>query len=100
MFFYRINVKLGGINTIPDPSSVSVLTDPHMPTIVMGVQLFDYMTFVCEPHIYDYSGADVIHPSPGSDGRPSFTSLVGNVDADTAKYVAGLKIHFYYTNGD
>lgn len=35
------------------------------------------------------SGADVIHPAPGSDGRPSFTALVGNVDSDTAKYVAG-----------
>ncbi|KAJ7805706.1 hypothetical protein B0H14DRAFT_2878593 [Mycena olivaceomarginata] len=32
----KINVKLGGINTISDPSSVSVLTDPHNPTIVMG----------------------------------------------------------------
>jgi len=32
----RINVKLGGINTIPDPSSVAVLTDPNYPTIVMG----------------------------------------------------------------
>uniref|UniRef100_A0A8H8CLR0 Argonaute-like protein n=1 Tax=Psilocybe cubensis TaxID=181762 RepID=A0A8H8CLR0_PSICU len=68
----KINVKLGGINTIPDPSSVSVLTDPHMPTIVMG--------------------ADVIHPSPGSVGRPSFTSLVGNVDSDTAKYVADSRV--------
>jgi hypothetical protein len=36
IFLSRINVKLGGINTIPDPSSVSVLTDPHNPTIVMG----------------------------------------------------------------
>lgn len=33
---YRINVKLGGINTIPDPQSVTVLTDPRNPTIVMG----------------------------------------------------------------
>jgi eukaryotic translation initiation factor 2C len=33
---YRINVKLGGINTIPDPQSVAVLTDPRNPTIVMG----------------------------------------------------------------
>ncbi|KAK7470584.1 hypothetical protein VKT23_002008 [Stygiomarasmius scandens] len=64
----KINVKLGGINLIPDPSSVAALTDPHNPTIVMG--------------------ADVIHPAPGSDGRPSFTALVGNVDSDTAKYVA------------
>jgi eukaryotic translation initiation factor 2C len=64
----KINVKLGGINTIPDPQSVSVLTDPRNPTIVMG--------------------ADVIHPAPGSFGRPSFTSLVASVDSDTAKYVA------------
>ncbi|KAF4619813.1 hypothetical protein D9613_005017 [Agrocybe pediades] len=64
----KINVKLGGINTVPDPSSVSALTDPHMPTIVMG--------------------ADVIHPAPGAIGKPSFTSLVGNVDSDSAKYIA------------
>ncbi|KAJ7129589.1 Piwi domain-containing protein, partial [Mycena epipterygia] len=68
----KINVKLGGINTIPDPSSVSVLTDPHNPTIVMG--------------------ADVIHPAPGSDGRPSFTALVANVDSDTAKYIAASRV--------
>ena len=36
---FRINVKLGGINTVPDPQSVSVLTDPHNPTIVMGAFL-------------------------------------------------------------
>ncbi|KAI0760647.1 Piwi domain-containing protein [Fomes fomentarius] len=61
-------VKMGGINTIPDARSVPVLTDPHNPTVVMG--------------------ADVIHPAPGADGRPSFTALVGNVDSDTAKYLA------------
>lgn len=32
----RINVKLGGINTIPDQASVRYLTDPANPTIVMG----------------------------------------------------------------
>jgi eukaryotic translation initiation factor 2C len=37
-------------------------------------------------------GADVIHPAPGSDGRPSFTALVGNVDSDTAKYVATSRV--------
>jgi len=68
----KINVKLGGINLIPDPASVAVLTDPHNPTIVMG--------------------ADVIHPAPGSDGRPSFTALVGNVDSDTAKYIAECRV--------
>ncbi|KAJ7590925.1 argonaute-like protein [Mycena floridula] len=68
----KINVKLGGINTVPDASSVSVLTDPRNPTIVMG--------------------ADVIHPAPGSDGKPSFTSLVANVDSDTAKYIAASRV--------
>ncbi|KDQ64588.1 hypothetical protein JAAARDRAFT_116696 [Jaapia argillacea MUCL 33604] len=68
----KMNVKLGGINTIPDPSSVSILTDPEKPTIVMG--------------------ADVIHPAPGSEGRPSFTSLVANVDSDTAKYIADSRV--------
>ncbi|KAI0750722.1 argonaute-like protein [Daedaleopsis nitida] len=68
----KINVKLGGINTIPDARSVPALTDPHNPTIVMG--------------------ADVIHPAPGADGRPSFTALVGNVDSDTAKYVADCRV--------
>ena len=68
----RINVKLGGINTVPDPRSVPFLTDPNQPTVVMG--------------------ADVIHPAPGSESRPSFTSLVANVDSDTAKYVAATRV--------
>ncbi|KAH8113254.1 argonaute-like protein [Phellopilus nigrolimitatus] len=68
----KINVKLGGINTIPDPASVRYLTDPANPTIIMG--------------------ADVIHPAPGSEGRPSFTSVVGNVDSDTSKYIATTRV--------
>ncbi|KAK7695892.1 hypothetical protein QCA50_000531 [Cerrena zonata] len=64
----KINVKLGGINTIPDPASVRALTDDRVPTIVMG--------------------ADVIHPAAHTEGRPSFTALVANVDSDTAKYIA------------
>ncbi|KAH9844266.1 argonaute-like protein [Rhodofomes roseus] len=68
----KVNVKLGGINTIPEPRSVAALTDPHNPTIVMG--------------------ADVIHPAPGAEGRPSFTALVANVDSDTAKYVADCRV--------
>ena len=68
----RINVKLGGINTVPDSASVRYLVDPANPTIVMG--------------------ADVIHPAPGSEGRPSFTALVGNVDSDTSKYIATMRV--------
>ncbi|KAJ7705125.1 hypothetical protein B0H14DRAFT_3526498 [Mycena olivaceomarginata] len=65
----KINVKLSGIKTISNPSSVSVLTDPHNPTIVMG-----------------YSSG------PGSDGCPSFTAVVANVDSDTAKYIAASRV--------
>ncbi|KAF8897601.1 argonaute-like protein [Infundibulicybe gibba] len=68
----KINVKLGGINMIPDPDSVAVLSDPRNPTIIMG--------------------ADVIHPAPGSEGRPSFTALVANVDAGSAKYIADSRV--------
>ncbi|THH11493.1 hypothetical protein EW145_g610 [Phellinidium pouzarii] len=68
----KINVKLGGINTIPEPASVRYLTDQANPTIVMG--------------------ADVVHPAPGSEGRPSFTSVVGNVDSDTSKYIATTRV--------
>ncbi|KAH9483501.1 Protein argonaute-2 [Psilocybe cubensis] len=70
----KVNVKLGGINVIPDPGhpSVAAITDPHNPTIVMG--------------------ADVIHPSPGSNDRPSFTALVGSVDSNAAKYVPTTRV--------
>lgn len=46
---------------------------------------------LCADHVF-HTGADVIHPAPGSDGRPSFTALVGNVDSDTAKYVSSIKV--------
>ncbi|KAK7689674.1 hypothetical protein QCA50_007469 [Cerrena zonata] len=70
----KINVKLGGINTVPDPRSVSILTDPSNPTIVMG--------------------ADEIHPAPGpgSDTKPSFTAVVASVDSDSAKYIADCQV--------
>ncbi len=41
---------------------------------------------------YDFTGADVIHPAPGAEGRPSFTGLVSSVDRHTAKYVAISKV--------
>lgn len=68
----KVNVKMGGINLIPDPHEVATLTDPNNPTIVMG--------------------ADVIHPAPGALDRPSFTAVVGNVDSHTAKYVASTEV--------
>jgi len=65
----KVNAKLGGVNAILDNSPLS---DPNHPTIVMG--------------------ADVIHPAPGAEGRPSFTSLVSSVDRNTAKYIAISKV--------
>ncbi|KAJ6569688.1 ribonuclease H-like domain-containing protein, partial [Mycena capillaripes] len=63
----KINVKLGWINTIADPSSVSVLTGTN-------------------------NSSDVIHLAPGSNGRPSFTALVANVNSDMAKYIAASHV--------
>lgn len=68
----KLNVKMGGINTVPEPRSVSFLTDPAQPTLVLG--------------------ADVVHPAPGSEGRPSFSAVVGNVDSDSAKYIATMQV--------
>ncbi|KAF5348341.1 hypothetical protein D9758_010939 [Tetrapyrgos nigripes] len=64
----KINVKLGGVNTVPEASSINDLFDPRNPTIVMG--------------------ADVIHPAPGAEGRPSYTAVVGSIDSKVAKYAA------------
>jgi eukaryotic translation initiation factor 2C len=55
---------MGGINSVLKNSPI---TDPHNPTIVMG--------------------ADVIHPAPGADGKPSFATVVCSVDTAAAKYV-------------
>ncbi|GLB35650.1 putative argonaute family protein [Lyophyllum shimeji] len=48
----KINPKLGGINTIPDPASVAALTDPHNPTIVMGAdqkqEMIDDLQSMCK----------------------------------------------------
>ncbi|KAH9910664.1 argonaute-like protein [Epithele typhae] len=68
----KINVKLGGINSIADRRSVPVLNDPVNPTIVMG--------------------ADIAHPATGTQGRPSFASLVGNIDSNVSKYTAECRV--------
>ncbi|KAJ3570209.1 hypothetical protein NP233_g4554 [Leucocoprinus birnbaumii] len=65
----RINVKLGGVNMALTSGGAGTVTDPLNPMIIMG--------------------ADAIHPAPGATGRPSYTALVGNIDSDMAKFVAG-----------
>ncbi|KAG6909902.1 hypothetical protein DXG01_014716 [Tephrocybe rancida] len=86
----QINPKLGGINSIPNPASVKALTDPVFPTIVMGK--VSVLAGSILAHLLFFEGADVIHPAPGSEGRPSFTSVVGNVDSETAKYIATTRV--------
>ncbi|KAJ7468930.1 argonaute-like protein [Mycena galericulata] len=63
----KINVKLGGINVIIDPTQVPFLADPHNPTVIMG--------------------ADVMHPPSGSTNRPSYAAVVSSVDPNAAKYI-------------
>ncbi|KAH9062679.1 argonaute-like protein [Lactarius vividus] len=68
----KLNVKLGGVNSVPEPRDISFLTDPANPTIVMG--------------------AGVIHPAPGSGDRPTFTSLVGSIDTSAVRYVSTMEV--------
>jgi len=65
----KVNVKLDGINAVLNDSPIH---DPNHPVIVMG--------------------ADVIHPAPGAEGRPSFTTLVSSIDSLTAKYIAVSRV--------
>ncbi|CCL99782.1 uncharacterized protein FIBRA_01804 [Fibroporia radiculosa] len=67
----KLNVKLGGINMIPKPYSVPILSDPHNPTIIMG--------------------ADVARHAPGA-SRPSYAALVANVDSNAARYIADCRV--------
>lgn len=67
---------------------------PEEPDHRYGVRTLFYVSLMrslCQCTDY-LSSADVIHPAPGAEGRPSFTALVANVDSDTAKYVADCRV--------
>jgi len=68
----RVNVKLGGVNAVPEARSVPILSDPQNPAVIIG--------------------ADVIHPAPGVDNKPSFTSMVANIDPTYSRYIAISKV--------
>jgi len=68
----RVNVKLGGVNAVPEARSVPILSDPQNPAIIIG--------------------ADVIHPAPGVENKPSFTSMVANIDPMYSRYIAISKV--------
>jgi len=65
-------VKLGGTNAVAEPHDISFLTDSANPAMIIG--------------------ADITHPPPGSKDRPSFTSVVGSVDSNAAKYVSRIGV--------
>ncbi|KAI9448012.1 Piwi-domain-containing protein [Lactarius indigo] len=68
----KLNVKLGGVNSVPEPRDISFLTNTTIPTIVMG--------------------AYVTHPAPGSGDCPSFASLVGSIDTSAVRYVSTMEV--------
>lgn len=66
----KINVKLGGINSILLPSiRPSVF---HEPVIFLG--------------------ADVTHPPAGDHSKPSIAAVVGSMDAHPSRYAASVRI--------
>ncbi|KAF8268488.1 Piwi domain-containing protein [Lactarius quietus] len=60
------------IDHIPEPQDAHFITDPANPTMVMG--------------------ADITHPPPGNGEGPSFTSLVGSIDANAVKYASRMTV--------
>ncbi|KAB5590426.1 Argonaute-like protein [Ceratobasidium theobromae] len=64
----QINAKLGGVNSVLDPSAQKFISDVAKPAIIMG--------------------AHTAHPAPGAHGRPSFASVVGSIDSNAVHYTA------------
>ncbi|KAF8145988.1 argonaute-like protein [Mycena galopus ATCC 62051] len=80
----KINVKLGGINVITDPTQVTILSDPRNPTVVMGADSL---------LIARYYIIFTLHSlSAGTHGRPSYAAVVSSVDSNAAKYVAVQRV--------
>ncbi|XP_047533189.1 protein argonaute-2 isoform X1 [Vanessa atalanta] len=73
----KINVKLGGINSILVPS--------------LRPKVFN------EPVIF--LGVDVTHPPAGDNKKPSIAAVVGSMDAHPSRYAATVRVqqHRYHT---
>lgn len=67
----KINVKLGGINSIivPEMKPSFLRTEPVI-----------------------FFGADVTHPAAGDDKKPSIAAVVGSIDGHPSRYSASVRI--------
>ncbi|KAI9448013.1 argonaute-like protein [Lactarius indigo] len=70
----KLNVKLGGVNSVPEPRDISILTNTTIPTMVMGA------------HVIRSALAS------GSGDRPSVASLVGSIDTSAVRYVSTMEV--------
>lgn len=66
----KMNVKLGGANSFINPKEIPFLSEK--PTMIMG--------------------ADVTHPPPGDNFRPSIASVVGSMDAQGARFSSVVRV--------
>ncbi|KAG9294768.1 hypothetical protein G9A89_008247 [Geosiphon pyriformis] len=66
----KVNVKLGGMNSFLTPSEIQFVSE--RPTILIG--------------------ADVSHPPPGDETRPSIAALCGSIDAKASRYSTTIRV--------
>ncbi|KAH9062680.1 argonaute-like protein [Lactarius vividus] len=75
----KLNVKLGGVNSVPEPCDISFLTNTTIPTIVMG----------------ECAHAIRSAPVSGSGDRLSVASLVGSIDTSAVRYVSTMEVQTF-----
>ncbi|RKP07872.1 Piwi domain-containing protein [Thamnocephalis sphaerospora] len=66
----KMNAKLGGINVVLTRDQIPFIAEK--PTIIIG--------------------ADVSHPAPGDERRPSIATLVGSMDVNVARFCSVVRI--------
>ncbi|RUS16005.1 Piwi domain-containing protein [Endogone sp. FLAS-F59071] len=66
----KVNLKLGGMNSFLDPQDMPFIA--QKPTIVFG--------------------ADVTHPGPGEERKPSIAALCASLDAKASRYCATIRL--------
>ncbi|KAJ9083376.1 hypothetical protein DSO57_1035333 [Entomophthora muscae] len=66
----KMNAKLGGINAAIHPSELGDLKSPS--TLIIG--------------------ADLSHPSPGSDEAPSITACIGSIDFSACRFASSVRV--------